>query len=261
METFTYKNLTVSIYHDEEVESPREWGSLGSLICWHRRHKLGDDHSYEDSKDMLRELVANCGLAEQAPELLTRLFKAIVSTNEGREAYREYRNYFWEQRRADDFRMTFAEEYVRDSYGDLSDEAMQVLQEIVEEQYIVLPLYLYDHSGLRMNTTGFSCPWDSGQVGYAIMSIRKLEAEFGCGRQDAVYVNGKMVSPMLLEYGRDLLVLEVENYDNYLSGEYYYYTAEDDNGEIVDSCGSLAGYDYAVEYAKSSIDHLLTNSK
>lgn len=261
METFTYKDLTISIYHDEDVESPREYGSLGSLICWRRKYKLGDDHSYEDPQHMIRELATDCGLAEQSPKLLAKLFKAIVSTNEGREAYREYRNYFWEQRHEDDFRMTFAEEYVRDSYGDLSDEAMQVLQEIAEEQYIVLPLYLCDHSGLSMNTTGFNCPWDSGQVGYAIMDIRKLEAEFGCGRQDAVYINGKMISPMLLEYGRDLLVLEVENYDSYLSGECYYYTAEDDNGEVVDSCGSLFGYDYAVQYAKDSIDHLLAKSK
>lgn len=31
---------------------------------------------------------------------------------------------------------------------------------------VVLPLYLYDHSGITINTTGFSCPWDSGQVGF-----------------------------------------------------------------------------------------------
>ena len=29
---------------------------------------------------------------------------------------------------------------------------------------VILPLYLYDHSGITMNTCGFSCPWDSGQV-------------------------------------------------------------------------------------------------
>ena len=29
---------------------------------------------------------------------------------------------------------------------------------------IVQPLYLYDHGGITMNTTGFSCSWDSGQV-------------------------------------------------------------------------------------------------
>ncbi len=31
---------------------------------------------------------------------------------------------------------------------------------------IILPLYLYDHhSGITMNTSGFNCQWDSGQVG------------------------------------------------------------------------------------------------
>ena len=38
------------------------------------------------------------------------------------------------------------------------------------EEVVYLNLYLYDHSGLRMNTTGFSCPWDSGQVGYIYMT-------------------------------------------------------------------------------------------
>ena len=35
---------------------------------------------------------------------------------------------------------------------------------------VILPLYLYDHSGITMNTCGFSCPWDSGQVGWIYAS-------------------------------------------------------------------------------------------
>ncbi|MCK4237452.1 MAG: hypothetical protein KAX38_10065, partial [Candidatus Krumholzibacteria bacterium] len=31
---------------------------------------------------------------------------------------------------------------------------------------IVLPLYLLDHGGITMSTTPFSCPWDSGQIGW-----------------------------------------------------------------------------------------------
>jgi hypothetical protein len=30
-----------------------------------------------------------------------------------------------------------------------------------ERKAVILPVYLYDHSGLAMNTTGFHCPWDS----------------------------------------------------------------------------------------------------
>src|SRR5271166_4140206 len=43
----------------------------------------------------------------------------------------------------------------------------------------ILPLYLYEHSGMTMNTTGFSCRWDSGQVGWAYITKASAEA-MGC---------------------------------------------------------------------------------
>jgi len=33
-----------------------------------------------------------------------------------------------------------------------------------------LPLYLHDHSGLTVNTSPFSCSWDSGQVGWVFVT-------------------------------------------------------------------------------------------
>lgn len=48
-----------------------------------------------------------------------------------------------------------------------------------EDNVVCLPLYLYDHSGLTMNTTGFSCYWDSGQVGWIYATKEKLRKETG----------------------------------------------------------------------------------
>ena len=31
---------------------------------------------------------------------------------------------------------------------------------------VILPLFLYDHSGITLQTSPFSCPWDSGQIGF-----------------------------------------------------------------------------------------------
>ena len=39
----------------------------------------------------------------------------------------------------------------------------------------VLPLYLFDHSGITLSTTPFSCPWDSGQVGVIYVHIDDLK--------------------------------------------------------------------------------------
>jgi len=40
---------------------------------------------------------------------------------------------------------------------------------------VILPLYLYDHSGITMNTTGFSCRFDSGQVGFIFVNEKKCK--------------------------------------------------------------------------------------
>lgn len=46
-------------------------------------------------------------------------------------------------------------------------------------EVVYLPLYIYDHGGITMNTTGFSCPWDSGQVGWIYCAKQRLLAETG----------------------------------------------------------------------------------
>jgi hypothetical protein len=38
----------------------------------------------------------------------------------------------------------------------------------------VLPLYLYDHSGITISTGAFSCIWDSGQVGWAYITRDRI---------------------------------------------------------------------------------------
>jgi hypothetical protein len=60
----TYKisdSQELRILHDESAESPREWDSITTMICFHKRYTLGDKHSYrsEDfgSWDELREQI------------------------------------------------------------------------------------------------------------------------------------------------------------------------------------------------------------
>lgn len=102
------------------------------------------------------------------------------------------------------------------------------------EEHLVLPLYLLDHSGITMSTTPFSCPWDSGQVGYIHVSHARIAEEYGD------------LSPESIERARRALVAEVAAYDTYLRGEVYGYRVDevlvDEDGEVlkvlaeVDSC-------------------------
>ena len=63
----------------------------------------------------------------------------------------------------------------------LDDAKGGELQDILDnlDKYVILPLYLYDHSGITMSTSVFSCPWDSGQVGWIYAEKKKLIEETG----------------------------------------------------------------------------------
>ena len=62
-----------------------------------------------------------------------------------------------------------------------------------------------------MNTTGFSCPWDSGQVGWVFVSKKKVREEYGV----------KRITESLVEKVTEILKGEVKTYDMYLTGELY----------------------------------------
>ena len=51
-----------------------------------------------------------------------------------------------------------------------------------ESPAVILPLYLYDHSGITISTSPFSCGWDSGQIGFIFVSKEKLRKEYGVKR-------------------------------------------------------------------------------
>lgn len=74
---------------------------------------------------------------------------------------------------------------------------------------VILPLYLYDHSGITMNTTGFSCRWDSGQVGWIYATKKDVREWCGIKKITKPYVD--KVNEILLE--------EVKMYDRYIRGE------------------------------------------
>lgn len=98
---------------------------------------------------------------------------------------------------------------------------------------VYLPLYLYDHGNITMNTTGFSCPWDSGQVGWIYASRARLREQFGW----------KRLTAQRIEHALKVMRAEVETYSQYISGEVYGFLLETDDGDVVDSCFGFYGMD------------------
>ena len=44
---------------------------------------------------------------------------------------------------------------------------------------VLMPVYAYIHSGMTISTEPFSCPWDSGQLGFAIVTKQAIRENFG----------------------------------------------------------------------------------
>lgn len=110
------------------------------------------------------------------------------------------------------------------------DVPSEFRDEVDLDDCVVLPLYLYDHSGFTIRTTPFDCPWDSGRVGWIYYDAEAVKREFAGNRERA----------------EEALLAEVAVYDDYISGRVYGYIVEEfdgDDWEHVDSCWGFYGDD------------------
>lgn len=118
--------------------------------------------------------------------------------------------------------------------GIYSTERLSELEERFYSDFIALPLYLYDHGGLSISTTPFSCRWDSGKVGYIYVSKETVRKEYSV----------KVVSKKTREKVLEVLEAEIKEYDTYLTEGYYSFSIEDENEDEVDGCSGFLGTDW-----------------
>ena len=140
-----------------------------------------------------------------------------------------------------------------------------VKQAIIDQKnpIAILPLYLYDHSGITMNTTGFSCGWDSGQVGFIFVdeeTATKIGWTAEYAEQLAKGDDEKYAGKTREEILTDFMLSDVQVYDDYISGQVYRFEITDKDGEEVEdgSCGGFFGYDHdksgLLDHAQSTIN-------
>lgn len=162
-------DLILKIFTDDYPENPRQWATLGTMLCFHRRYRLGDE-----------------------TELTPNMF---CSWNE-------------------------CEKYLKQEEG----------------AHIVLPLYLYDHSGISISVNKgypYNDPWDAGQVGF-------------------IYTNPEQAQIEQLSDDRAISALEgeVKIYDQFLRGSVFRYelirphvcpTCDHESEEFVNGFGGFFG--------------------
>ena len=119
-----------------------------------------------------------------------------------------------------------------------------------------LPVFMYDHSGITVSHSPFSCRWDSGQIGFHTVSKAKVRQECGV----------KRISAELRRKVRAQLEAELSTYDQYLRGEVYGYMIEGnlcddscwgfyDEAEMLTECRSII--DYSITEARKSHYNLM----
>jgi hypothetical protein len=121
----------------------------------------------------------------------------------------------------------------RYGFGDKHGLTVEQASKIEDSSdYIALPIYMYDHSGQTIKTTPFSCPWDSGKLGFIAVSKEKVRKEY----------NWKVITKARKALIENYLKGEVETYDTYIRGDVYGFKLFE-NDVQTDSCWGFFGSD------------------
>lgn len=103
------------------------------------------------------------------------------------------------------------------------------------DRFILLPVYMYDHLGLALSLSPFSCQWDSGQVGHMIAPLESLKSEYS--------VPAKNWTGLFKRWALHAAKSELKQYEQFVSGDAWGYVRTLD-GEHLDSCWGYYGSDH-----------------
>ena len=199
IDKFDHNGFVIEIDTDDFSDSPRDWDNLGTIIAFHSRYNLGDEGKFNDPDDAMINLIAKCDAT--------------------RYEYYQHRL-----------------EYSGKSRKDLHQEIIEHLEKF---GLVILPVYMYDHGGITINTIGFGCPWDSGQLGWIYVTKETWKKEFGWKR--------------LTQLRREQLLAslrnEIDTYDKFLRNDTYAYRIYDQDENMIDNCCGFYDEDECINEA------------
>lgn len=203
----------VYIEQDHDPINPRtDYDHVGVMYCEHRRYDLGDKGAEDAFEEVEVYDLDGVSLTEDERNYAIDMFGEIVSDllNE------------WEtvEEKAEADRL-------QDIYNELYDLDYVERRQLRSDVRIALPIYLYDHSGITISHGDFGDRWDSGCVGVHYITHEAAAREWLEGVTD--------------EQLEKVLEYELEAYDHYLQGNVWCFMIEDEDGDVVDSCGGFSG--------------------
>jgi len=146
------------------------------------------------------------------------------------------------------------EKVIKNEFDIENCDGWQDIEKLIKKELnpvVMIPLKIYDHSGISISTAINSYPfndcWDSSFVGWILVTHEKAKKEY----------NVKRISKKLKEQIKNVLEQEIKTFNQFLNGEVYGYKIEgDDKPEILySSCYGYYELDAALDDAKSIIDY------
>lgn len=139
----------------------------------------------------------------------------------------DYTSHFWNN--------TYSHTFDRrreTQFGDILDDNGRLSKDFIKD-HIFVKVYLYSHSGESVSTSSFGDPWDSGLFGILAESKESVREESGA----------KRISPKLRKMIVERLTAEVNEFNQWLTGDVYGYTITplDDDEDVLDSCWGFYG--------------------
>ena len=126
------------------------------------------------------------------------------------------------------------------------EEYLKSKETSIKDIAVILPLYLYDHSGISMSCGERVWPyddrWDSSSVGFIYVTKEKIRKEWDISR----------ISKDIQIHITEILESEVAEYDQYLTGDVYEFilytkstcSLNEVHLQETDRCSGFYGYDH-----------------
>lgn len=213
------EGIVINVYPEEYVEDPRkEWDHVATMFCGHSRYNLGDEQLSGDT-DLVVSVIQHFGLD----------MKCSVCGGDMEESYGELVHY------------------------DEDSECEGKSLDVENLPLVMMPLYLFDHSGLSISTSkamfqmADSAGWDWGLLGVIAMTHDQFKKAWETEDFDEEKAKACMES-------------EVEEYDQYLTGDVYWFSVEDVEGDALESCGGFYGIKSCLEEARSVAEHCVAEA-
>lgn len=239
-------NFKIEIFRDDEPWSSREWDNLGTMVCFSKQYKLGDEQPDSDPEQWLIDF---------ACDLDSGLYDTIEWwDNDGyRKLMTTLKNKLIAKFGSEELLIHDDMETIAKQAKAISDEYIRKAIDGVFKTHIavMLPLTVYDHGNLAMSAGDES--YEGNQDGWIYVTKEKVRKEYGW----------KNLTKKCIETIEGYLRGEVEVYDRFLSGRVYGHVVTEHGvcrhcgAEIeadIDSCwGHYIDYDDLLEEVKQDV--------